>query len=166
MADTYSLKNNAVRAAKKAIAAGTAPAPTYEIKGAKGGGFRIVWDTEQRQAEDRSAKMAADLEAVDQMSPDQLRDENRKIAAAGGLAGAAAAVALAVDTKRKAPKADGALAKVTALLQRPEGATVAEVQAATGWLPHTARAFISTKFRGRVTAEKIDGRGRVYRVPA
>jgi hypothetical protein len=53
-----------------------------------------------------------------------------------------------------APKAGSQLAKVTDLLSRPEGATIAELQAATGWLPHTTRAFVSTKFRGRVTTAR------------
>ena len=54
-----------------------------------------------------------------------------------------------------------------AMLQRPEGATVAEIAEAFGWLPHTTRAAISTKVRKAglsITSEKIGGRGRIYRV--
>lgn len=35
-------------------------------------------------------------------------------------------------------------ALVLALLSRPEGASTAELMAATGWLPHSVRAAIST----------------------
>jgi hypothetical protein len=55
-------------------------------------------------------------------------------------------------------------------LKRPEGATIAEIQAVTGWLPHTTRAFISVSVKRRaglaVVTEKVEGRGRVYRVAA
>lgn len=53
-----------------------------------------------------------------------------------------------------------------AMLRRPEGATVAEISEAFGWLPHTTRAAISTKARKAglsVTSEKVESRGRVYR---
>ena len=30
-----------------------------------------------------------------------------------------------------------------ALLRRPEGATIAQVQEATGWAPHTVRGFLA-----------------------
>jgi hypothetical protein len=53
-----------------------------------------------------------------------------------------------------------------AMLQRPEGATIAEIAEAFGWLPHTIRAAMSTKSRKAsltIASEKVDGRGRVYR---
>jgi hypothetical protein len=53
-----------------------------------------------------------------------------------------------------------------AMLQRPEGATIAEIAEAFGWLPHTTRAAMSTKSRKAgltIASEKVDGRGRVYR---
>ena len=55
---------------------------------------------------------------------------------------------------------------VLGLLQRPEGATIAQLVAATGWLPHTTRAALSgLKKKGHVvTSEKLEGDGRVYRV--
>ena len=42
-----------------------------------------------------------------------------------------------------APKAPSKAAQVLALLQRPEGASLAQLVAATGWLPHTARAALT-----------------------
>ncbi|MBK8176597.1 MAG: DUF3489 domain-containing protein [Rhodospirillales bacterium] len=52
------------------------------------------------------------------------------------------------------------------MLRRPEGATIAQIMAATGWLGHTVRgAFAGAlkKKRGLiVTSEKKDGGERVY----
>jgi hypothetical protein len=55
---------------------------------------------------------------------------------------------------------------VLGLLKRPEGATIDQLVAATGWLPHTTRAALAgLKKKGHViTSEKLEGEGRVYRV--
>lgn len=59
-------------------------------------------------------------------------------------------------------------AQIIALLQRPEGAAVTEIAAQTGWQAHTIRGAISgalKKKRGLpVTAEKVQGRGTVYKL--
>jgi hypothetical protein len=48
------------------------------------------------------------------------------------------------DTIKGAPPRKGSkLCLVTKLLQRPEGATIAELTEATGWLAHSIRAVIS-----------------------
>ena len=56
------------------------------------------------------------------------------------------------------------------LLGRPEGATIAEIVAATGWQPHTVRGAFAGALKKRlglvVTSEKLEGRGRVYRIGA
>ena len=54
------------------------------------------------------------------------------------------------------------------LLKRPEGASIDQLVAATGWLPHTARAALTgLKKKGhKVASEKLDGQTRVYRVTA
>ena len=44
---------------------------------------------------------------------------------------------------RDVVKPDSKIARVIDLLQRPEGATLAELIEATGWLPHTARAALT-----------------------
>ena len=59
-------------------------------------------------------------------------------------------------------------AMLIALLQRPDGASIAEIVAATGWMAHTARGVISgvlkKKLRLAITSAKDVGRGTVYRI--
>lgn len=49
-------------------------------------------------------------------------------------------------------------ALVLAMLSRPEGASTAELMAATGWLPHSVRAAISTLRKDGIMITRI-GRG-------
>ncbi|WP_229773762.1 DUF3489 domain-containing protein [Iodidimonas muriae] len=73
----------------------------------------------------------------------------------------------AAHTKPTAP-AGSKQALLIGLLQRKSGATIDEMMAATGWQAHSVRGAISgtikKKFGQAVTAEKIEGRGRVYRI--
>jgi len=54
------------------------------------------------------------------------------------------------------------------MLKRDVGATMEQMVEATGWLAHTVRGAISGVLRKKlgliVTSEKVDGRGRVYRI--
>ena len=56
------------------------------------------------------------------------------------------------------------------LLKRKGGATIDEAVAATGWQPHSVRGAISGALKNKlglsVSSEKIEGRGRVYRIAA
>jgi DNA-binding IclR family transcriptional regulator len=67
------------------------------------------------------------------------------------------------------PRGGTKIAEVIALLQRGDGATLAELVAVTGWLPHTTRAAL-TGLRKRGYAIAIDRtdktRGSVYRIEA
>lgn len=74
----------------------------------------------------------------------------------------------ATDTQPAATKRESKTDLVLGLLQRPEGATIDQLVAATGWLPHTARAALTgLKKKGHtITSEKLDGQARVYRVTA
>ena len=55
-----------------------------------------------------------------------------------------------------------------AMLRAPEGATIEEIVAATGWLSHTVRGSMSGALKKKlgltITSEKVDGRGRVYSI--
>ncbi len=55
-----------------------------------------------------------------------------------------------------------------AMLKRPEGSSIAEIAAEFGWLPHTARGAIAGALKKKlglnVTSEKVDARGRVYKL--
>jgi hypothetical protein len=54
------------------------------------------------------------------------------------------------------------------MLRRKEGATIAEIVTATGWLPHTVRGAMAGALKRRlglaIDSEKVEGRGRVYRI--
>jgi uncharacterized protein DUF3489 len=58
-------------------------------------------------------------------------------------------------------------AEVIGLLRRPEGVTIDEVRAATGWQPHTVRGHFSGALKkklGLAVVASKEGRGRVYRI--
>ena len=58
-------------------------------------------------------------------------------------------------------------AAVIALLSRPDGATLAELIAATGWLPHTTRAALTgLKKKGHVIVRGKRGEVTCYRITA
>jgi hypothetical protein len=56
------------------------------------------------------------------------------------------------------------------MLRSENGATIAEIVEATGWQQHTVRGAIAGALKKRlgfdVTSEKVEERGRVYRLPA
>ena len=58
-------------------------------------------------------------------------------------------------------------AEVITLLRRPEGATVDEVMALTGWQRHTVRGLFSGALKkklGLIIGSESEERGRVYRI--
>src|SRR5512134_2110309 len=56
-------------------------------------------------------------------------------------------------------------ALILGLLQRPEGASLADLVAATGWLPHTTRAALTRLRQAGHVLEKTTGKaGTVYRI--
>ncbi|MBW6494039.1 MAG: DUF3489 domain-containing protein, partial [Burkholderiaceae bacterium] len=61
-------------------------------------------------------------------------------------------------------------AQIIALLQRPEGASIAEITEATDWLAHSVRGLISGGLKKKlglpVTSDKVEGRGTIYKLPA
>ncbi len=58
---------------------------------------------------------------------------------------------------------------LVALLQRPEGASVGEMMAATGWQAHSVRGAMSGALKkglGLTIESAPNEAGRVYRIPA
>ena len=74
------------------------------------------------------------------------------------------AAAKAVST----PRAESKQSQLIAMLRQPDGATIVEIAKALGWLPHTVRGAIAgalkKKLGLKVESEKVDDRGRVYRL--
>ena len=81
---------------------------------------------------------------------------NKSKAPAGSVPGTAAPVG--------APKAPSKQQQLAALIVRDEGATLEQMIAVTGWLPHTTRAALTgLKKKGYViSSDKVDG-VRTYR---
>ena len=74
-------------------------------------------------------------------------------------------------TQTKMPAIAGSDTKqalLIAQLRRKEGATIAVLTKATGWQSHSVRGAISGTLKKKlgltVSSEKVEGRGRVYRI--
>lgn len=74
----------------------------------------------------------------------------------------------AITPKPIAIRAGTKQAQIIAMLQRPEGATIAEMVKVTQWQAHTLRGAISGALKKKlglvVGSTKEDGRGAVYRI--
>lgn len=69
-------------------------------------------------------------------------------------------------TKTKSPKSTRPIL-LRKLLTRKSGATIAQIQKAFGWQPHTARAAISgLRKRGETVQRSDAATGSVYRINA
>ena len=70
--------------------------------------------------------------------------------------------------KARTPREGTKQATLIAMLRAPDGATIEEIMAATGWLGHTVRGAMAGALKKKlgleVTSEKVEGRGRVYRL--
>ncbi|TSJ64138.1 DUF3489 domain-containing protein [Starkeya sp. 3C] len=71
-------------------------------------------------------------------------------------------------TPKHRARDDSKQAKLIEMLRRPDGATIEEIVGAFGWQPHTVRGAIAGALKKKlgldVTSEKIEKRGRVYRI--
>ncbi|HVY21188.1 MAG TPA: DUF3489 domain-containing protein [Bauldia sp.] len=65
-------------------------------------------------------------------------------------------------------RSDSKQAQLIAMLKTAKGASIEEIVKAFGWQPHTVRGAIAGALKKKlgldVTSEKIEGRGRVYRI--
>lgn len=95
-------------------------------------------------------------------------NETRHGGAQAEETGAATDAAAPKRKRRTGPRPDTKQAQLIAMLRRPKGATIAQVVEATGWQPHTVRGAIAGALKKKlglnVTSEKVEGRGRVYRI--
>lgn len=70
----------------------------------------------------------------------------------------------------RAPRAGTKQATLIAMLRTPDGATIEEIGAALQWAPHTIRGAMAGALKKKlgleVTSEKVEHRGRVYKLPA
>jgi hypothetical protein len=97
-------------------------------------------------------------------------------AAKGGKAKAAPKTEAKVSKKAAEPvaakepstaRAESKGAKILALIGRPKGATLEEIQKATDWQAHSIRGFLSTaakKHGLKIESTKTEGGDRVYQV--
>jgi len=67
-------------------------------------------------------------------------------------------------------RADSKQAQLIEMLKSADGATIDEIVKKFGWQAHTVRGAIAGALKKKlgldVTSEKVEGRGRVYRLPA
>jgi hypothetical protein len=72
------------------------------------------------------------------------------------------------QNQRRMPRAGTKLAVLVGMLAREGGATVEEIAGALGWQEHTVRGVMSgalvKRFGLAILSEKVEGRGRVYRL--
>lgn len=70
--------------------------------------------------------------------------------------------------KARSPRTGTKQAKLIEMLRAKGGATIDEIVAATSWQSHTVRGAISGALKKKlgleVTSEKVEGRGRVYKL--
>jgi hypothetical protein len=109
---------------------------------------------ESHSAAERTAQAGSAKAGHDKAQAEEAPDAPRSAAQAGETAPKVRA-----STKQ---------AQLIEMLRAPDGATIDEIVAATGWQPHTVRGAIAgalkKKLRLTVTSDKVDGRGRVYRI--
>jgi Protein of unknown function (DUF3489) len=95
--------------------------------------------------------------------------KGKKVATTARATSEPEAAAAGEPSATATPRAGTKQALMVAMLKRPEGATVEQIAATTGWQHHTIRGAISGALRKKlgltVESEKVEERGRVYRIP-
>lgn len=76
----------------------------------------------------------------------------------------------ATESRTPAKRANTKQAQLIAMLQRPDGATIEDIVKKLEWQSHTVRGAIAGALKKRlklkIESEKVEGRGRVYRIAA
>lgn len=74
------------------------------------------------------------------------------------------------ESKARRTRADSKQAQLVEMLKRSKGATIEEIVKAFDWQAHTVRGAIAGALKKKlglnVVSEKVEGRGRVYRIAA
>ena len=116
-----------------------------------------------RKFTDRKTAVARIWRAIQRLAP-------APTMAAVGEPGGEGAPKRTRSTPQATARPGSKTARVLELLRRPEGATLQELVAATGWQPHTVRGFISgtlaKKLGHKVTRAKRDDGAGVYSLTA
>lgn len=104
-----------------------------------------------------------------------IETEDANTAPAGGTDAPTEGPATGILTESKAtpkagtPRTGTKQAKLIEMLRAEGGATIEEITAATGWQSHTVRGAMAgalkKKLELEVTSEKVENRGRVYKLP-
>ena len=72
--------------------------------------------------------------------------------------------------KARTPREGTKQAALIAMLRAPDGATIGEITTALEWAAHTVRGAMAGALKKKlgleVTSEKVENRGRVYKLPA
>jgi hypothetical protein len=72
--------------------------------------------------------------------------------------------------KARTPREGTKQATLIAMLRAPDGATIEEISGALDWAAHTVRGAMAGALKKKlgleVTSEKVEDRGRVYKLPA
>jgi hypothetical protein len=125
----------------KPTAEGTVPTKATETEAATDG-----TKTARRAAKGKSGK-----------TPAKALKPRRKPAVADGEAKA-----------KRTPRTDTKQAKLIAMLKAKDGATVEEIAKAFRWQNHTVRGALYGALKKKlgldVVSEKVEGRGRIYRI--
>jgi Protein of unknown function (DUF3489) len=127
-----------------------------------------VWRRDEGVGRSYSLKLtAAGLKAAPAESDNSRTDADETPVAGIVVEDPVVAAATSTEADATSPREGTKIAKVLGLLRRSDGATLSEVIAATGWLPHTTRAAL-TGLRKRGYAVSIDRsdkeRGSIYRI--
>ena len=185
MADTFTLKHNAKRAASRMIANGSAPSLDFEIV-PHSGGFAIKWGKPIAALAPVAGGEPAPLVQY-QKRADATRAAEGMLSAGNApgskflVAGEGGAWSIIWTVGPKPAKTNGDAKPtgapktregtkqeaVITMMRRPEGASTNEIIKFTGW--KIVRGFVAGTVKKKlglpVTAEKIEGRGTVYRIP-
>ncbi len=117
----------------------------------------------------RATKAALEVLGIEPDTGAQVARDGKDSASARQDAKPAGSPSVAPDTAtpRKVRK-DTKQALLVELLRTEDGATIAEMISATNWQAHTVRGFLAGALKKKlglnVTSEKVEGKGRVYRL--